>query len=105
MHCGGLENGKKTGFFPLFKNGKKRVFFAVLNFPLTRPRSSLLTSPPHTQATSEGCGEGARARGGVHCGGLENGKKKQVFSHYLKMGKNVFFLPFSSPPQSCRPLR
>jgi hypothetical protein len=84
--------------------GKNVFFFAVLNFPLTRPRSSLLTSPPHTQATSEGCGEGARARGGVHCGGLENGKKKQVFSHYLKMGKNVFFFAVFKSPAIMPPL-
>ena len=41
------------------------------------------------QAASEGCGGGVRARGGLHCGGVEVGKKKHEISHYKLMRKRV----------------
>ena len=50
------------------------------------------------QAASEGCGGGVRAWGALHCGGLENGKKKHEISHYKLMRNFMFFFAvFKSP--------
>jgi|ETNmetMinimDraft_14_1059893.scaffolds.fasta_scaffold73904_1 hypothetical protein len=56
------------------------------------------------QAASEGCGGGVRARGGLHCGGVEDGKKKHEISHYKLMRNFMFFFAvFNSPAMQAGP--